>query len=45
MSASRFGEEAVNDRNLVRTLQGGREPGVRMIKRVNAFIAERRAGL
>lgn len=39
MSPTRFGRLAVNDPRLVGDLRNGREPGVRMIARIEAFLA------
>lgn len=43
MSPTRFGRLAVNDPRLVRDMRAGREPGPRMVARVEAFIADREA--
>lgn len=43
MPPTRFGRLAVNDPRLVRDLRAGREPGARMIARIEAFLADRRA--
>jgi hypothetical protein len=40
MPPTKFGRLAVRDPRLVRDLRAGREPGPRMVARVNAFIAE-----
>lgn len=39
MKPTVFGRAAVKDPRLVHDLRRGREPGMRMIKRVRAFIA------
>jgi hypothetical protein len=40
MPATRFGRLAVNDPRLVRDLRNGREPGARMVARIEAFLAQ-----
>ncbi len=37
---TRFGRLAVRDPRLVRDLKHGREPGARMVARIEAYIAE-----
>ncbi|WP_319937546.1 hypothetical protein [Sphingomonas cannabina] len=39
MPATEFGRRAANDPRLVSDLLNGREPGARMIARIEAFIA------
>ena len=39
MTPTRFGRLAVNDPRLVRDLRNGREPGPRVIARIEAFLA------
>lgn len=39
MPPTRFGRLAVNDPRLVGDLKNGREPGVRLIARIEAFLA------
>lgn len=39
MTPTRFGRLAVNDPRLVRDLRNGREPGARVIARIEAFLA------
>jgi hypothetical protein len=39
MPPTRFGRLAVNDPRLVGDLRNGREPGVRLIARIEAFLA------
>lgn len=41
---TRFGREAVGDPRLVGDLQNGREPGARIVARIDAFIARRDPG-
>ncbi|WP_169833095.1 hypothetical protein [Sphingomonas panacis] len=41
MTPTRFGRMAVRDPRLVHDLRRGREPGARMIARIEAFISER----
>ncbi|MDF7774973.1 hypothetical protein P1X14_06935 [Sphingomonas sp. AOB5] len=41
MPETRFGRMAVNDPRLVRDLRNGREPGPRMVRRIESFLAER----
>jgi hypothetical protein len=43
MAPTRFGRLAVRDPRLVHDLKRGREPGARMIARIEAFIAESEA--
>lgn len=43
MAPTRFGREAVRDPRLVHDLRRGREPGARMVARIEAFIAESEA--
>ena len=38
---TRFGREAVGDPRLVGDLKNGREPGSRIVRRIDAFIADR----
>ena len=40
MPPTRFGRLAVNDPRLVRDLNNGREPGKRVIARIEAFLAQ-----
>lgn len=40
MAETRFGRLAVRDPRLVRDLRNGREPGPRMVARIEAFLAE-----
>ena len=40
MAPTRFGREAVRDPRLVHDLRRGREPGAKMIARIEAFIAQ-----
>lgn len=39
MTATRFGRLAVRDPRLVHDLRRGREPGTRMVARIEAFLA------
>jgi hypothetical protein len=39
MTPTRFGRLAVNDPRLVRDLRNGREPGARVMARIEAFLA------
>ena len=39
MAPTRFGRLAVNDPRLVGDLRNGREPGARVIARIEAFLA------
>lgn len=39
MPPTKFGRLAVRDPRLVRDLKHGREPGVRMVARIEAYIA------
>lgn len=39
MPPTKFGRLAVRDPRLVRDLKRGREPGVRMVARIEAYIA------
>lgn len=39
MPPTRFGRLAVNDPRLVGDLRNGREPGARMLQRIEAFLA------
>lgn len=39
MPPTKFGRLAVRDPRLVRDLKDGREPGVRMVARIEAYIA------
>ncbi|MEO5866799.1 MAG: hypothetical protein ABIQ19_06775 [Sphingomonas sp.] len=43
MPPTKFGRLAVNDPRLVRDLRAGREPGPRMVARVEAFIGKQAA--
>jgi hypothetical protein len=43
MPATKFGRLAVNDPRLVRDLRNGREPGARIVARIEAFL-ERQGG-
>lgn len=38
MPPTKFGRLAVNDPRLVGDLRNGREPGTRMVKRIEAFL-------
>ena len=38
---TRFGREAVGDPRLVADLRNGREPGTRIVERIDDFIADR----
>jgi len=38
MPATRFGREAANDPKLVSDLRNGRQPGAKLVVRVDAFI-------
>lgn len=40
--ATRFGREAVRDPRLVHDLRRGREPGQRIVARIDAFIEQAR---
>jgi hypothetical protein len=40
MPPTKFGRLAVRDPRLVRDLRAGREPGQRMVQRIEAFLAE-----
>ena len=40
MPPTKFGRLAVRDPRLVHDLRRGREPGVRMVRRIEAFLAE-----
>jgi len=42
MPATRFGRNAVRDPRLVLDMRNGREPGERMIRRVQHYIASQR---
>jgi hypothetical protein len=42
MPPTTFGRLAVRDPRLVRDLRGGREPGPRMVRRIEAFLADQR---
>ncbi|TPG46971.1 hypothetical protein [Sphingomonas glacialis] len=42
MPPTTFGRLAVRDPRLVRDLRRGREPGTRMIRRIEAFLADQR---
>jgi hypothetical protein len=39
MSASRFGKEALGDPSFINDLRNGRMPNLRLVHRVNGFIA------
>jgi len=39
MPPTKFGRLAVNDPRLVGDLRNGREPGARMVRRIEAFLA------
>jgi len=41
MKETRFGRLVLNDPRLVRDLRAGREPGVRVVARIEAFLDER----
>jgi hypothetical protein len=41
MPPTRFGRLAVRDPRLVGDLRNGREPGARVVARIEAFLAER----
>ena len=43
MPPTRFGRLAVRDPRLVGDLRSGREPGPRLVARIEAFLAERAA--
>lgn len=43
MSPTRFGREAVRDPRLLADLKRGREPGPRIVKRIDRFLKERGA--
>jgi 2,4-dienoyl-CoA reductase-like NADH-dependent reductase (Old Yellow Enzyme family) len=43
MAATRFGRNAVRDPRLVLDMRNGREPGARMVRRVEHFITRYRA--
>ncbi|MGY2732688.1 hypothetical protein [Sphingomonas sp. UYP23] len=43
MPPTTFGRLAVRDPRLVRDLRCGREPGTRMVRRIEAFLADQRA--
>ncbi len=40
MPPTKFGRLAINDPRLVQDLRNGRQPGVRVARRITAFIAE-----
>jgi hypothetical protein len=40
MPPTKFGRLAVNDPRLVGDLRNGREPGARMVKRIEAFLTQ-----
>lgn len=40
MPQTRFGRLAVNDPRLVGDLRNGREPGPRMVRRIETFLAD-----
>ncbi|MDO7843352.1 hypothetical protein [Sphingomonas immobilis] len=40
MTPTRFGRLAVRDPRLVHDLRNGREPGARMVARIESFLAE-----
>ena len=42
MPPTTFGRLAVRDPRLVRDLRRGREPGTRMVRRIEAFLADQR---
>lgn len=42
MPPTTFGRLAVRDPRLVRDLRRGREPGARMVRRIEAFLADQR---
>lgn len=42
MPPTTFGRLAVRDPRLVRDLRRGREPGPRMVQRIEAFLADQR---
>lgn len=42
MPATKFGRLAVRDPRLVRDLRNGREPRSKMIRRIDAFLADQR---
>ncbi|MBB3983360.1 2,4-dienoyl-CoA reductase-like NADH-dependent reductase (Old Yellow Enzyme family) [Sphingobium fontiphilum] len=44
VAPTRFGRECVRDPRLVHDLRRGREPGARMRRRVEHYIAAQRAG-
>lgn len=45
MPPTTFGRLAVRDPRLVRDLRRGREPGLRIVRRIEAFLADREASL
>ncbi len=45
MPVTRFGRECARDPRLVLDIRNGREPGPRMCRRVEAFIAAAHAGI
>ena len=44
MSATRFGDEAINDRALVMRLRAGRDLKLATVDKIRAFMAKQRAG-
>lgn len=44
MPATKFGRLSVNDPRLVRDLRNGREPGAKIVARIEAFLAEHGKG-
>lgn len=43
MPQTKFGRLAVNDPRLVGDLRNGREPGARMVRRIETFLADQEA--
>uniref|UniRef100_UPI0035CA365F hypothetical protein n=1 Tax=uncultured Sphingomonas sp. TaxID=158754 RepID=UPI0035CA365F len=43
MPPAKFGRLAVRDPRLVTDLRRGREPGARMVRRIEAFLADQQA--
>lgn len=44
MPRTKFGRLAVNDPRLVDDLRNGREPGQRVVRRIEAFLADQSEG-